>query len=185
MEHLTETQLNEYLDGLLNASAQARLEAHLSDCADCRSRLASLQTVFETLAALPELTPERDLTQSIIGALPWGGFGLGWRLALAFQTGLSFGLLMLLSPYVTGYIFGIMPGLINRFALPELKFPHLLDFHFSPPVFVVAHLRIPALPITVTQANFSIWIILGIAAFLLFAVGNFSLIFHHASKARK
>jgi hypothetical protein len=108
---------------------------------------------------------------------------LGWRLALAFQTGLSLGLLMLLSAYVPGHIFGIMPGLISRFALPEVKFPHLLDFNFSPPVFLVPHLRIPALPITITQANFSIWIILGIAAFLLFAVGNFSLIFHHTSKA--
>lgn len=66
MEHLTEAQLNEYLDNLLEATALARIQAHLADCADCRERLASLLTVFQTLEALPEELPAHDLTPSIL-----------------------------------------------------------------------------------------------------------------------
>ena len=70
MEHLTETQLNEYLDGILDASSQAFLDAHLSGCTDCQERLASLQAVFQALATLPEETMKQDLTSSVLQALP-------------------------------------------------------------------------------------------------------------------
>ncbi len=70
MKHLTEDQLNEYLDNAVEAPVQARMALHLSGCADCRARLVSLQTVFQALAALPEETPGRDLTPSVLQALP-------------------------------------------------------------------------------------------------------------------
>ena len=81
MKHLTETQLNEYLDNAWKPPHRPACQAHLSDCADCRARLASLQTVFQALAALPEETPERDLTPSVLqasrAASPgWAG---GWH----------------------------------------------------------------------------------------------------------
>jgi len=53
MNHLSESQLNEYLDGLTEAPALAPIEAHLRDCMDCLARLAVLQSVFQALAALP------------------------------------------------------------------------------------------------------------------------------------
>ena len=185
MEHLTETDLNEYLDGLMEPAAQARLQGHLSDCADCRARLAGLQTVFQALAALPELTPERNLSSSVLKKLPRNGFGLGWQLAFAIQAGFSLGVLLLFSPLITGRIAGILPSWKRWLALPEIKFPNPVNFHFGPPVIPMPHLPSLTLPVTITQANFSIWLILGIAAVLLFALGNFSLIFHDASRAGK
>jgi len=188
MEHLTEEQLNEYLDNSLDAPELARMGAHLSDCPDCRARLASLQTVFQALAALPEETPSHELTSSVLKALPNGSSGLGWRLAFAMQAGLSIGFLLLFFPFLASRIAGILPGLTAQLAVPEVKFPNPTGFHFSPPVVPLPFPSHPfslALPVTITHANFSNWLLLGIAAALLFIVGNFSLIFHNTSRTRK
>lgn len=184
MEHLTEAQLNEYLDNLLEATALARIQAHLADCADCRERLASLLTVFQTLEALPEELPAHDLTPSILKALPRGSSLPGWQLAFAIQAGVGLGLLLLLFPLLTGYITSMMVGLTGQFVVPEVKFPNHIDLHFSVPVFHLPHAFIPALPMLVTPTNLSVWLILGIAAGLLFVIGNFSLVFHNNSKGQ-
>jgi predicted anti-sigma-YlaC factor YlaD len=185
MEHLTETQLNEYLDGLMESPEQVRMEAHLSGCADCRARLASLQTVYRALAALPEETPTRDLTSSVLQALPRGFTGLGWRLAFAIQTGMSLGFLLLLFPFMLGWFPGIMPGWNGRLTVPEVGSFNPIDFHFSLPVLHLSHPPILVLPVIMTHSNLTTWLVLGIAAALLFAVGNFSLIFHGDSTVQK
>ena len=184
MKHLTEHQLNEYLDGLMEPSIQAAVQAHLFDCADCREELAALQSVFQALAKLPEEMPGSDLTPSILRTLPRGSSGLGWRLVFAAQSGVSIGFLLLFLPYLSDRILAMKPGWNVRFTMPELNFSNPVDFSVRLPANPLMHLPIPALPVTITQANFSVWLILGIAAFLLFIVGNFSLIFHSTSKAK-
>ena len=183
MKHLTETQLNEYLDNALTTPAQVRLDVHLSDCMECRARLDFLQTIFQALAALPEQTPSCDLTPSVLQALPHDSSGLGWRLVVAIEAGLSLGILIIIIPFMTDRIVDFFSGLTGRFTMPNVKFPAPFDFHISLPVIILPHPSFPALPVMITHANFSIWLILGIVAFLLFAVGNFSLIFHNSSEA--
>ncbi len=57
--HLTDEQLNEYLD---NASTErAFIETHLDSCDECAARLSALQTLFADLDSLPEVTLSRDL----------------------------------------------------------------------------------------------------------------------------
>ena len=185
MEHLTETQLNEYLDNLMEATALARAQIHLAGCSDCRQRLSNLQTVFQALDALPEEIPARDLTPSIIHALPRRSFLLFWQLAFAMQAGVGIGLCLLLFPLMAGYITtNLMVGLTGQFVVPEVKFPNPINLPFSLPAFHLPHAPIPALQMLVTQANFSVWLILGIAASLLFVIGNFSLVFHSNSKGQ-
>jgi anti-sigma factor RsiW len=185
MKHLTDTQLNEYLDGALDSSAQIRMAAHLSSCGDCQTRLASLQTVFQALAALPEETIRHDLTPSVLQSLPRNRTGLAWRLAFAVQAGISLGLLLLFAPIVTDRLARIVGGLASRFTSLELKFPAPVDLHFSLPVVRLPLPAIPTLPIAITHDNSAIWLTLGIAAVLLFTVGNFSLIFHSTSEVKK
>ena len=185
MNHLTETQLNEYLDGVMVAPEQGLMQTHLSDCADCRARLASLQTVFQALAALPEEKPGCDLTPSVLRALPRKFSSLAWRLALAVQAGLSLGLLLVFTPLLTGHLAGFVQRLADRIAKAEVKLPTPINLHFSLPVIQLPHPpNLPNLPIAITHANSAIWLILGIAAALLFVVGNFSLIFHSSSEIR-
>ena len=110
---------------------------------------------------------------------------LAWRLALAVQAGLSLGLLLLFVSILMDRLAGIVQGLISQIPLPELKLPIPLDLHFSLPVIQLPHPpNLPNLPIAITHANSAIWLILGIAAALLFVVGNFSLIFHSSSEIR-
>ena len=57
--HLTNEQLNEYLD---NASTErAFIETHLDSCGECLARLSNLQALFAHLDSLPEATLSRDI----------------------------------------------------------------------------------------------------------------------------
>lgn len=59
MKHLTDEILNEYLDH--EAEDRARIEEHLSTCADCANRLADLESLFADLASLPEISIPRPV----------------------------------------------------------------------------------------------------------------------------
>ena len=51
--HLTDDQLNEYLDEV--TTERTHIEAHLSSCDECAARLSTLQNLFTELDSLPEL----------------------------------------------------------------------------------------------------------------------------------
>ncbi len=57
--HLTDEQLNEYLD---NASTErALIETHLDSCDECAARLSTLQALFTDLDSLPEVALSTNL----------------------------------------------------------------------------------------------------------------------------
>jgi anti-sigma factor RsiW len=51
--HLTDEQLNEYLDN--ETTERAQIETHLASCADCAARLIALQVLFAEIESLPEV----------------------------------------------------------------------------------------------------------------------------------
>ncbi len=57
--HLTDEQLNEYLDEA--TTERAVIESHLDSCDECVARLSTLQNLFTELDSLPELELTRDL----------------------------------------------------------------------------------------------------------------------------
>ena len=57
--HLTDEQLNEYLDEATTERVQ--IEAHLFSCDECAARLFTLQNLFTELDSLPELELTREL----------------------------------------------------------------------------------------------------------------------------
>ncbi|MBN8656489.1 MAG: hypothetical protein J0M11_12180 [Anaerolineae bacterium] len=57
--HLTDEQLNEYLDS--ETAQRAEIETHLDSCDECAARLSALQALFVDLDSLPEVTLSRDL----------------------------------------------------------------------------------------------------------------------------
>lgn len=60
--HLTELELNDYADGLLEAVAAARLEEHIAECATCAIELQRINDLQASLRALPRtIEPPRDL----------------------------------------------------------------------------------------------------------------------------
>jgi predicted anti-sigma-YlaC factor YlaD len=66
MSHLTEEQLNLYLDDELLTVERAAVEAHLAGCDPCRAKLASLQTLFTALDALQPEALAADLTPVVL-----------------------------------------------------------------------------------------------------------------------
>jgi predicted anti-sigma-YlaC factor YlaD len=89
MTHLTEEQLNLYLDGALLPQEQATVEAHLTGCTICQTDLESLQTLFVALDALQPDPLMSDLTSIVLSdvattrqrayrrrRLAWGILGL-------------------------------------------------------------------------------------------------------------
>ena len=57
--HLTDEQLNEYLDN--ETSNRTQIESHLDSCADCAARFTALKTLFAELDSLPELELTHDI----------------------------------------------------------------------------------------------------------------------------
>lgn len=62
-------QLSPYLDGLLEPSRRAELEAHLEGCAECRAELASLRRTVELLHALPRVEPSSSLAGRVMAGV--------------------------------------------------------------------------------------------------------------------
>ena len=57
--HLTDEQLNEYLDN--ETANRAEIETHLDSCEECAARLSALQALFADLDSLPEVALSTDL----------------------------------------------------------------------------------------------------------------------------
>ncbi|MHB8839779.1 MAG: zf-HC2 domain-containing protein [Gemmatimonadaceae bacterium] len=57
--------VSDRLDGTLSDTQRAQLDAHLASCADCRTVAAELEKIHAEAAALPTLTPSRDLWSGI------------------------------------------------------------------------------------------------------------------------
>jgi hypothetical protein len=62
-------RLSEYLDGTLEERSRGELEAHLSECGNCREVLEELRAVVAGAAALGPVVPERDLWPGIAAAI--------------------------------------------------------------------------------------------------------------------
>lgn len=61
--------LSSYLDGELDASDRARLDAHMATCAECRTTLAGLQATIADLQTLPEPVPTPQDTWALRAAI--------------------------------------------------------------------------------------------------------------------
>jgi hypothetical protein len=160
MNHLTESQLNEYLDNTLRMPEQQLIEIHLSGCADCRDKAEALRSLFQTLDELPEEALHHDLTPLVLHHLPEQKIHPGWKLFLAVQTGIALGLTILvvqdLLPLVN------LPNIFNSFTL-----------QITPIELPTIHFHLPSLNFQTSTANL---IFLATSALILWGVGNAALL---------
>lgn len=158
MNHLTESQFNEYLDGALDAPSRTAADEHLAACESCRRALADLETVASMLASLPDEPLTRDLTPSVLAGLPAPRLPLGWKLAFAVEAGIGIGAgLLLLSHLLPAVSLPAVPDLPALF-LPILELPTI-------------RISLPSPPFTLHPSSFSI-AFLALSALLLWSVGN-------------
>ena len=64
--HLTETQINDFVDGTLDSRELASVREHVDACAECRAEIDALTTMLGRMQTLPaSIAPERDLRPQI------------------------------------------------------------------------------------------------------------------------
>lgn len=188
MNHLTDFQLNEYLDHALDETARNKFDSHLRTCEDCSARFDELKFLFTSLESLPEVKLRHDLSPYIITRLPQKP--RIWTPFLAAQTGAAIGLFFwlsvqaakLLAPIISDPHFPqfVMPDL--QFEIPNFQFPDLDSlFSILHSLLIIPKLRpptfnIPAFqPSLVNLSTFNLIFIIT-SVFLLWLIGNISLL---------
>jgi|SRR5271157_873020 len=120
MNHITDFQLNEYLDHALDEAIQGQCDLHLSSCVECRARLEELKGLYSNLADLREVELSRDLTSSVLAHLPRFRSNL-WTRTFAAQLGAALGMALFIAVEITQTIH-VPPLPTFQFSIPEFRF---------------------------------------------------------------
>jgi hypothetical protein len=121
MKHISDSQLNEYLDHALPAGMVRITDSHLESCDSCRARLEEMQLLFNLLGDLPEIRIPHDLAPNILSRLPQRNTHL-WTPVFAAQAGAALGILLWFSTMVVrlNKIPMISNFIIPKFTIPEV-----------------------------------------------------------------
>jgi hypothetical protein len=162
--HLTDYQLNEYLD---NESAErAQIEFHLDSCDECAARFSTLQDLFAEIESLPELELTRSLATpfaprpSLSAQLP------AWLpLTVTLQAAVALVALIIAAPFVNQLLPAMeIPSLSNIFIQLQTQWTTWLD--------MLSQFQIPTLP-TFSFELSSLYLMSALAVVsMLWLVGN-------------
>ncbi|HCK66045.1 MAG TPA: hypothetical protein DHW49_07245 [Anaerolineae bacterium] len=101
--HLTDEQLNEYVDNETNEREQ--IELHLHSCDECNARFSDLQNLFLELDSLPDLQLTRDLSTRFVSTGQLIQQPPRWLTLTVFaQAALALIALIISIPVITTYI---------------------------------------------------------------------------------
>ncbi len=172
MKHLTESQLNEYLDNTLETSARREMDLHLQECAECRARLNKLQSIFTALAGLPEARLARDLSSSVLSRLPEKQPRI-WTPFFAAQVGAAIGMFIWLSTQIMNFI----PTDLSALRFPQFSIPTFPLFTLYS-LFSILHppLSIPTFNLPTFQLSTSNLVFIIVSVSALWVIGNATLL---------
>ncbi len=162
--HLTDEQLNEYLDEATTERVQ--IEAHLSSCDECAARLSTLQNLFTELDSLPEL----ELTKSLAApftlrpSLP-AQLPKFLTLTVTLQAAVALTAIILAVPFIAQLIPVLeISSLSNVFIQLQTQWTTWLD--------MLSQFQFPTLPAFTVEIS-SIYLLSALAGvFTLWLVGN-------------
>jgi hypothetical protein len=163
--HLTDEQLNEYVDNETNEREQ--IELHLHSCNECSKRFSDLQNLFLELDSLPDLQLTRDLSTRFITK---GGLIQSpprWLTLTVFaQAALALIALIISIPFITTYIPQIDT---NSFMTPFFEIQTLWNTWLDS-ISTLQIPTIPELPIPIVEMSSLLLALAGI--FVLWILGN-------------
>jgi len=163
--HLTDEQLNEYLDN--ESSERVQIESHLFSCDECAARLTALKTLFAEIESLSELELTHSIaarftpTPSLPPQLPtWLTLTATLQAAFALITAI------IAAPFIAKLLPVIeMPSLTDIFLQLQVQWTTWLD--------ALSTFQVPALPQIPTFGFSSLFITLTLAGVsILWLVGN-------------
>jgi anti-sigma factor RsiW len=169
MNHLSDEQLNEYLDHESQEGAQ--IESHLTVCEECGARLAALQALFTELDSLPDATFAVDLAPAVIQRVSGSAVLPKWlTLTVALQAALALIIILITAPYIVEFASASLP-LLQMPSIPEVLVP--LQAGWMTWLDSLATFQLPVLPAIPTPQFSSLVIGLTLAAASIFwLVGN-------------
>jgi anti-sigma factor RsiW len=163
--HLTDEQLNEYLDH--EAADSAEIELHLSTCEDCSARLAALQDLFSEIESLPDVELSRDVVPGL--NLPVE-LPRSLRLTVTLQAALAAVAILVAAPFVMQFLSPYVSG------IPGASFAELLlqlQSQWMAWLDMLSTFQFPAVPeIHVVELSSLFMILTVIGVSLLWLVGN-------------
>ena len=162
--HLTNDQLNEYLDEATHERAQ--IESHLDSCDECAARLSTLQNLFAELDSLPELVLTRNLAApfTLRPSLP-APLPKFLTLAVSLQAAVALTAIIIAMPFIVQLIPVLeISSLSNVFIQLQTQWTTWLD--------MLSQVQFPTLP-TFTFEISSIYLMSAlVGVFMLWLVGN-------------
>lgn len=79
MDHITDAELQDWVDGRVDAAERAHIDTHLARCADCSREAEALRTLVADLRALPRaVPPRRDLHAEVARRIDAPARSAGW-----------------------------------------------------------------------------------------------------------
>jgi hypothetical protein len=167
--HLTDEQLNEYLDnGITN---RTQVELHVSSCANCAERLSALRALFDEIESLPEIGLSENLAAPITRRVSGrASLPRSLRLTVTLQAATAIAAMIFAAPFVTQFISPYLlsfqaPSFVDMFLQLQTQWATWLD--------MLSQFQLPTLPeIPVLQLS-SLFIMLAVASVsLLWLIGN-------------
>jgi len=171
-DHLTDVQLNEYLDNEILGRAQAEL--HLASCNECVARLTALRALFNEIESLPEIALSRDLAAPIMRrvsrreAVPAVPRSL--RLTVILQAALTLTAIIFAGPIVMQFF----SPYLSRIKTPSFADMYLqVQTQWTTWLDMLSQIQLPAMPVIPVVESSSWFIMLMVAGVsVLWLVGN-------------
>ena len=174
-EHVTDVQLNEYLDHELTPEARAQIESHISTCDECATRLTALQSLFAEIESLPDLEWTPDIAARIVSTrtLSVPQVPRWFTLTATLQAALALVAMIVAAPNLSTYLTPVM----QTYSLPsfqdvsiELQMNFVMWIRlirsFQFPTFSTGFFTLPE-ELSTTTLSFSL-----IGIFIVWVIGN-------------
>jgi len=163
-DHVTDIQLNEYLDH--ESSERVQIDAHLSICDECTVRLTALQTLFAEIESLPEL----ELTHTLAArftptpSLPVAQLPRWLTLTATLQAVLALIAFIVAAPFITKLLPMVqMPSLPDIFLQLQAQWTAwlaALSVFQLPTLPQIPAIELPSLVVALTLAGVSmLWLV--------------------------
>jgi hypothetical protein len=169
MKHLSEEQLNEYLDD--ESREREQIELHLATCNECAARLDSLRALFNELDSLPELALSRDLAAPVMRTLSLPGQLPKWlTLTALLQTALALVAAFIAAPFIMEFASASVPVL----QMPSLGDAYIqLQLQWNLWLDMLSTIQMPSMPeIPVMEMSSLMLMTTLVGVFMLWLVGN-------------
>lgn len=168
--HLSDELLNEYLDQALTPQARDEAVRHLAACADCAARLAALQALFADIESLPEVALSRSLAAPVTRLLRGRRALPRWiRLTAVLESALAAAAVLLAAPVLSEFL----ASLSTQYEWPSVA-EMLLQFQVEWTAWLATlpEFTLPELPTLSLEVSSLALTLTGLAAFLMWVVGN-------------